>query len=66
MPHVPAVVALITPHPSLAVVKNWRGIVEIALRAAVAVSYSYILTLTSCARVIGYLRNKDYMRVLLK
>lgn len=34
------VVVIITPHPSLAIVKFWQGIVEMIVRGIVLVSYN--------------------------
>lgn len=34
------VVAIITPHPSLGIVKFWQGIVEMIVRGIVLVSYN--------------------------
>ena len=50
MPSIGAVISA-GPHPSLAVVKHWKGIVEIIIRGVAAVSF--FKPLSVCFRVGG-------------
>lgn len=57
MPSVSSVGKVVTygPHPSLDVIKNWKSIVELVLRAVAAVSYnrmSMLMHVMTCGMYI--------------